>query len=175
MVGFPPKSSILNRVFYYKPSILGYPCFWNIHMVSWHIETFNFTHIHHYSARGSKKICSILLLWKTKNLGVGQWSITQNDTPSKSSCMTNRYNQNTVSHSYLHKTVMGFQSWTPDGWWVFLVAGKIWMTWMTQKRFIGCSYKKHQKTHSFLDMSHDIPIPPHAPPFHLSLPSHWPW
>ena len=26
--GGPPKSSILKRVFYYKPSILGYPYFW---------------------------------------------------------------------------------------------------------------------------------------------------
>ena len=26
--GGPPKSSILNRVFHYKPSILGYPYFW---------------------------------------------------------------------------------------------------------------------------------------------------
>ena len=28
IVGFPPKSSIFNRVFHYKPSILGYPCSW---------------------------------------------------------------------------------------------------------------------------------------------------
>ena len=28
MLGFPPKSSIFNRVFQYKPSILGYPYFW---------------------------------------------------------------------------------------------------------------------------------------------------
>ena len=26
--GFPPKSSMLMRVFHYKPSILGYPYFW---------------------------------------------------------------------------------------------------------------------------------------------------
>ena len=26
--GKPPKSSIFNRVFHYKPSILGYPYFW---------------------------------------------------------------------------------------------------------------------------------------------------
>ena len=28
IVSFPPKSSIFNRGFYYKPSILGYPYFW---------------------------------------------------------------------------------------------------------------------------------------------------
>ena len=28
IVGFPPKSSIFNRFFHYKPSILGYPYFW---------------------------------------------------------------------------------------------------------------------------------------------------
>ena len=28
ITGFPPKSSIFNRVFHYKPSILGYPYFW---------------------------------------------------------------------------------------------------------------------------------------------------
>ena len=28
IVGFPPKSSIFNRVFHSKPSILGYPYFW---------------------------------------------------------------------------------------------------------------------------------------------------
>ena len=28
IVGFPPKSSNFNRVFHYKPSILGYPYFW---------------------------------------------------------------------------------------------------------------------------------------------------
>ena len=28
IVGFPPKSSHFNRVFRYKPSILGYPYFW---------------------------------------------------------------------------------------------------------------------------------------------------
>ena len=28
IVGFPPKSSHFNRVFHYKPSILGYPYFW---------------------------------------------------------------------------------------------------------------------------------------------------
>ena len=28
IMGFPPKSSIFNRVFHYKPSILGYPYFW---------------------------------------------------------------------------------------------------------------------------------------------------
>ena len=29
-----PKSSILNRVFHYKPSILGYPYFWK-HLNHW--------------------------------------------------------------------------------------------------------------------------------------------
>ena len=28
IMGFPPKSSIFNRVFHYKPSILRYPYFW---------------------------------------------------------------------------------------------------------------------------------------------------
>ena len=32
--GEPPKSSILTGFFHYKPSILGYPCFWNHPFVS---------------------------------------------------------------------------------------------------------------------------------------------
>ena len=30
--GFPPKSSILTKVFHYKPSILGTPIFGNTHI-----------------------------------------------------------------------------------------------------------------------------------------------
>ena len=32
--GKPPKSSILNRIFHYKPSIFRYPYFGNIHILS---------------------------------------------------------------------------------------------------------------------------------------------
>ena len=33
--GGPPKSSHFNRVFHYKPSILGYPYFWKHPFVQW--------------------------------------------------------------------------------------------------------------------------------------------
>ena len=52
--GFPPKSSIFNRVFLYKPSILGYPFFWK-HP---YVYTFNRAGIHtecHNSSHNSTK------------------------------------------------------------------------------------------------------------------------
>ena len=58
MVGFPPKSSIFNSVFQYKPSILGYPYFWK-HPFA----TFGSLHLR---LQQSHELCPKVLWWSVQ-------------------------------------------------------------------------------------------------------------
>ena len=68
IVGFPPKPSVSNKVFHYKPSILGYPYFWTHPYIYIYIY-YIYIHIFFLKAYRLKKRCrcktwSFWLCWK---------------------------------------------------------------------------------------------------------------